>query len=111
MLKLEDAQAIVNLTAKALGIKKPIRVLFNNDDHATAFTDERFICFPHSAREYPVKLTTYVLAHEVAHFHCGGLHHGLAFRKVEDKALKFWGISINRSNGPYPANINDISQR
>jgi len=99
-------ETVVNVTAKHLELS-PIRVVWGDTCRAEAFTDEGYITMPKWILTKSETIATYMAVHEVTHFCEGGIHHGKKFRKYEDAALKFWGISITR-NGPYPVDIRKI---
>ncbi len=107
MLKRSHAQAIANLTAKHLGLSVRPKVIFLNVERGQALTDENIIVLPSYIRNVHSSISTYYIAHECTHFVGGGIFHGKRFRELEDKALKFWNISITRK-GAYPVDIRSI---
>ncbi len=104
MLKRSHAQAIANLTAKHLGLTVRPKVRFANVKRGQALPEHNIIVIPNSVRNSQSTSSTYLIAHEIVHCCDGGIFHGKRFRELEDKALKFWNISIKRK-GAYPVDI------
>ena len=107
MLKRSTAQCVANLTAKHLGLAVRPKVRFANVERGQALVEDNIIVIPSRVRKMSATISTYYIAHEITHFFNGGIFHGKKFREVEDRALRFWNISIKRK-GAYPVDIRSI---
>jgi len=103
-LKLEDIQGIADLTAKFLNLSIRPRAIIKDTRNGKAYTHKGWFSLPKWAWNRGDRYVTYYTIHEVCHFYAGGIDHGTLFKKVEDKALAYWGSYIKR-NKVYPKQI------
>ena len=105
-LKLEDIQTIADLTAKYLGLSYKPKAIIKDTRNGKAYTHKGWFSVPKWAWSRGDRYVTYYTVHEVCHFYAGGIDHGSLFRKVEDKAMAYWGIYLERKK-VYPKRIFD----
>lgn len=105
-MQLNEIQAIANITAKFLGLKIKPRAEITSNKRGRAYTTKGWFSVPEWAFKHGEKFTIYYIVHEVCHFYKGALDHGPKFCQVEDRALKFWGLYIQRKKVyPNPESI------
>lgn len=105
-MTLNEIQAIANLTAKFLGLAIKPRAEITSNKRGRAYTTKGWFSIPKWAFDHGEKFVIYYVVHEVCHFYGGTLDHGPTFCKVEDRALKFWGLYIQRKKVyPNPESI------
>lgn len=95
-LKLNEIQSIANLTAKFLGLSIRPKAEITSNQRGRAYTTKGRFSIPEWAFEHGERFVIYYVVHEVCHFYGGEIDHGQLFCKVEDRALKFWGLYIQR---------------
>ena len=95
-MKLSEIQAIANITAKHLGLSLKPRAEITKNKRGCAYTTKGYFTIPEWAFNHGEKFVIYYVVHEVCHFYGGTLDHGKLFCQVEDRALKFWGLYIQR---------------
>jgi len=100
-MKIEDIQYIADLTAKFINLPIRPKAKIHHEVRGYAHINKKHFFIPYSALKRGNHYIIYYIVHEVCHFHNGGTHHGAAFRKIEDKALLYWGLKIERE-GVYP---------
>jgi predicted metal-dependent hydrolase len=91
MLTNEDLQAVADLTAEAIGIRKRPVIQIKAVHAGRARTKTGLITIPKwSVSERPESYTIAYVVHEVCHFRVRG--HGCDFRELEMEALAYWGM-------------------
>jgi predicted metal-dependent hydrolase len=95
-MTLNEIQAIANLTAKFLGLPIKPRAKIKDSKRGYAHTTKGWFSIPKWAFDHGEKFVIYYVVHEVCHFYKGTLYHGKKFCQIEDKALRFWGLYIQR---------------
>lgn len=105
-MTLNEIQAIANLTAKFLGLSIKPKGKITQTKRGRAYTTKGYFTIPEWAFKHGEKFLIYYVVHEVCHFYGGTLDHGKLFCQVEDRALKFWGLYIQRKKVyPNPTSI------
>lgn len=104
ILTSADIQAIADLTAKYIGLSFRPKAVIKDIRRGFAHTDNGWFSVPKWAFKRGDQYVTYYTIHETCHFYGGGIVHGNVFRKVEDKALSYWGIYLERKK-VYPKRI------
>jgi predicted metal-dependent hydrolase len=105
-MTLNEIQAIANITAKFLGLSNKPRAEITSNKRGRAYTTKGWFSIPEWAFDHGEKFVIYYVVHEVCHFYGGTLDHGKLFCQVEDRALKFWGLYIQRKKVyPNPTSI------
>jgi predicted metal-dependent hydrolase len=105
-MTLNEIQAIANLTAKLLGISTKPKAEITTNKRGRAYTTQNRFNIPEWSLKHGERFVIYYIVHEVCHFYGGELDHGPLFCKVEDRALKFWGLYIQRKKVyPNPESI------
>ena len=95
-MTLNEIQAIANITAKFLGLPIKPKAEITSNKRGRAYTTKGRFNIPEWAFKHGEKFVIYYIVHEVCHFYGGTLDHGNLFCQVEDRALKFWGLYIQR---------------
>lgn len=98
-LSQADLQGIADLTAKHIGLSIRPRIVITEtqDKFALAYHEADYITIPRHAIESGQSIfIEYLVTHEICHFAPNCANHKKEFRAMEDKALQFWGIGIER---------------
>jgi predicted metal-dependent hydrolase len=105
-MTLNEIQAIANLTAKFLGLSAKPKAEITSNRRGRAYTTKGRFSIPEWAFDHGEKFIIYYVVHEVCHFYEGTLDHGPKFCQIEDHALRFWGLYIQRKKVyPNPESI------
>lgn len=107
----DDLQAIADLTAEGLGLDvRPHIKYLHVKGGGRASSKTCRITIPRWTAKYGKAYLTYYVVHEVCHFHPGATEHGIIFKMIEDRALAFWDIKIERAKA-YPKKLYENGQR
>jgi len=95
-MTLADIQAIADLTAKFLGLPFRPTARIKDTSRGYAWTRKGWFSIPTFALSRGEDYVIYYTVHEVCHFYGGHLDHGPQFKRIEDRALAYWGLYIKR---------------
>jgi|LakMenEpi03Aug12_release.lakeMendotaPanAssembly.Ray.scaffolds.fasta_scaffold368531_3 hypothetical protein len=93
----QEIQSIADLTAKFLGLTIRPKAIIKETSRGYAWTDKGWFTMPQWAIDHSEECAMYIIIHEICHFLNGGLDHGTEFASVEDRALEFWNLKIERT--------------
>jgi hypothetical protein len=106
-MNLNDLQAMVDSTTDCLKELFPIvpQVIITDTMRGHALWKSKRISIPAWAFKYGDTYVMYYTLHELTHYVNGKLSgHGELFKKMEDKILLMWNITIERAKA-YPKRI------
>ena len=90
--RLQDLQAIADLTAEVIGLPNRPQVRLKEVWSGRASRRSNAVTIPQWAvRDRPDAYAVYYTVHETCHFRERG--HGNAFKAIERQALKAWGLA------------------
>lgn len=93
-----EIQSIADLTSKFIGLTIRPKAIVKKTTRGYAWTDKGWFTMPQWAIDHSEEGAIYLIVHEICHFYKGGINHGTEFASIEDKALDFWGIRIQRTS-------------
>lgn len=99
-----QAEKVARFVAKRLRVKLE-KVYVKDTARGHAHTGTSSIILPHwLLHRCPKPYIVYYIAHEVAHLYPGTILHEPAFKRVERRALKFFGMGIKYAHA-YPREL------
>ena len=94
MMTEADLQAVADLVLEREGSGRRVRVRITTTRRGHAYIDKGELTVPIWALAQGDDFAIYYTIHEVAHFYHYG--HGDAYKRVEDRLLSHWELSIGR---------------